>query len=97
MLDQVVRVKDNRELVLDQALKHEISRELWDQSDVLVKNMETIRVKWTTIFTAKTEHSCVLILTTFKTKFLFLRQEQAGVYLANVPLEFLSHIESINN
>ena len=60
MLDQVVRVKDNRELVLDQALKHEIRRELWDQSDVLVKNMETISVEWTTIFTAETEHTYLL-------------------------------------
>ena len=94
MLDQVGRVKDKRELVLDQALKHEIIRELWDQSDVLVKNMETISVEWTTIFTAKTKDSCVLILPTFKTKFLLLRQE--FTYLM-CPLEFLSHIDSINN
>ena len=75
LLDQVVKLEDNRELVQDQALKHKDSRELWDQSDVVVKNMETLSVEWTTIFIAKTEHSCFLILTTFKTKFLFLRQE----------------------
>ena len=45
MLDQVVRVKDNRELVLDQALKHEYRRELKYKSNELVKNMETISVE----------------------------------------------------
>ena len=44
MLDQVVKLEDNRELVQYQALKHKDSRELLYQSDVLVKNMETISV-----------------------------------------------------
>ena len=39
----VVKLEDNRELVQDQALKHEDSRELKYQSNVFVKNMETIR------------------------------------------------------
>ena len=45
MLDQVVKLEDNRELVKDQALKHEDSRDLRYQYDVLVKNMETISVE----------------------------------------------------
>ena len=45
----------------DQALKHEDSRELRYQSDVLVKNMDTLSVVSTTIFTAKTEHTYLLI------------------------------------
>ena len=57
MLDQVVKLEDNRELVQYQALKHKDSRELWYQSDVLVKNIETKNVDLTTIFTAMTEHS----------------------------------------
>ena len=57
LLDQFVKLEDNRELVQDQALKHEDSRELRNQSDVLVKNIETISVELTTIFTSKTEHS----------------------------------------
>ena len=65
MLDQVVMLEENRELVQDQALKHEGSRELIYQSDDLVKKMETI-------FTAKTEYSCLLTFTIFKTKFSFL-------------------------
>ena len=68
-------LEDNRELFQDQALKHEDSRELRYQSDVLVKNMDTLSVVWTTIFTAKTEHTYLLTYTTFMTKFLCLRQE----------------------
>ena len=59
----------------DQALKHEDSRELRYQSDVLVKNMDTLSVVWTTIFTAKTEHTYLLTLTIVMTEVLFLRQE----------------------
>ena len=44
MLKQVVMLEENRELVYDQALKHEDSRELRYQSDVLVKNMDTLSV-----------------------------------------------------
>ena len=62
-----------RGLVQDSALKHEDSRELRYQSDVLVRKMETIRVERTTILTKKTEDSCPLTLTIFTTKFLFLR------------------------
>ena len=61
-----------RGLVQDSALKHEDSRELRYQSD-LVRKMETISVERTTILTKKTEDSCPLTLTTFTTKFLFLR------------------------
>ena len=57
LLDQFVKLEDNRELVQDQALKHEDSRELRYQYD---KNMETISVELTTIFTAKTEHTYLL-------------------------------------
>ena len=39
-----MKVEDNRDLVQDQALKHEESRELRYQYDVLVKKMETISV-----------------------------------------------------
>ena len=41
MLDQVVKLEDNRELVQYQALKQKDSRELRYQSNMLVKNMET--------------------------------------------------------
>ena len=44
VLKQVVKLEDNRELVQNQALKH-VDRELIYQSDVLVKNMETISVE----------------------------------------------------
>ena len=44
MLYQVVKLEDNRDLVQDEASKHEDSRELRYQYDVLVKNMETISV-----------------------------------------------------
>ena len=60
LLDQVVMLEENRELVQDQALKNEDSRDLRYEYDVLVKNMETITVEWTTIFTAKTEHTYLL-------------------------------------
>ena len=60
MLIKVVMLEDNRELLQDQALKHEDSRELIYQSDVLVKNMDTLSVELTTIFTAKTEHTYLL-------------------------------------
>ena len=60
VLKQIVMLEDNSELVQDQALKHEESRELRYQSDVLVKNMETISVELTTFFTAKTEHTYLL-------------------------------------
>ena len=42
VLKKVVMLEDNRELFQDQALKHEDSRELIYQSDVLVKNMDTL-------------------------------------------------------
>ena len=45
MLKQVVELEDNRELVKDQALKHEDNRELIFQSNELVKNMKTISVE----------------------------------------------------
>ena len=45
LLKQVEKLEDNRELDQDQALKHEDNRELIFQSNVLVKNMETIRVE----------------------------------------------------
>ena len=45
MLKEVVKLEDNRELDQDQALKHENIRELIFQSNVLVKNMETISVE----------------------------------------------------
>ena len=45
MLKKVVMLEDNRELFQDQALKHVDSRELIYQSDVLVKNMETISIE----------------------------------------------------
>ena len=60
VLKQIVTLEDNSDLVQDQALKHEESRELRYQSDVLVKNMETISVELTTIFTAMTEHTYLL-------------------------------------
>ena len=53
VLDQVVMLEDNSEVFQDQALKHEDSRELIYQSDVLVKNMDTLSLEWTTIFTVK--------------------------------------------
>ena len=61
MLKEVVKLEDNRELDQDQAWKHEDSRKLRYQSDVLVKNMDTLSVVSTTIFTAKTEHTYLLI------------------------------------
>ena len=45
MLKKVVMLEDNGELFQDQALKHEDSRELIYQSDVLVKNMDTLSVE----------------------------------------------------
>ena len=45
MFDQVVKLEDHRELVQDQALKHEDSKELRYQTDDFVKNMETISVE----------------------------------------------------
>ena len=45
LLDQVVKLEDNRELVQDKALKDEDSRELRYQSIWLVKNVETKSVK----------------------------------------------------
>ena len=42
-IKQVVKLKENRELDQDQALKHEDRRELKYQSNLLVKNMETIK------------------------------------------------------
>ena len=45
VLKKVVMLEDNRELFQDQALKHEDSRELIYQSDVLVKNMDTLSVE----------------------------------------------------
>ena len=45
LLKQVEKLEDNRELDQDQALKHENNRELIFQSNVLVKNMETINVE----------------------------------------------------
>ena len=45
MLKKVVMLDDNRDLFQDQALKHEDSRELIYQSDVLVKNMDTLSVE----------------------------------------------------
>ena len=44
LLKQVEKLEDKRELDQDQALKHENNRELIFQSNVLVKNMETINV-----------------------------------------------------
>ena len=41
----MIKLEDNRELDLDQAWKHEDSRKLRYQSDVLVKNTETISVE----------------------------------------------------
>ena len=45
LIEQVVKLEDNRELVQDQALKHEDRSVLKYQSNVLVKNMETISVE----------------------------------------------------
>ena len=45
LLDQVVKLEDNRKLVQDKALKDEDSRELRYQSIWLVKNVETKSVK----------------------------------------------------
>ena len=45
LLKQVEKLEDNRELDQDQAWKHEDSRKLRYQSDVLVKNTETISVE----------------------------------------------------
>ena len=44
VLYQVVKLEDNRDLVQDEASKHEDSRDPRYQYDVLVKNMETISV-----------------------------------------------------
>ena len=43
VIKQVVKLKENRELDQDQALKHEDRRELKYQSNLLVKDMETIK------------------------------------------------------
>ena len=48
VLKQVVELEDNREIVKDQALKHKDNRDQIFQSNMLVKNMETISVEWTT-------------------------------------------------
>ena len=45
LIEQVVKLEDNREFVQDQALKHEDRSVLKYQSNVLVKNMETISVE----------------------------------------------------
>ena len=45
LIEQVVKLEDNRELVQDQAMKHEDRSVLKYQSNVLVKNMETISVE----------------------------------------------------
>ena len=45
LIEQVVKLEDNRELVQDQVLKHEDRSVLIYQSDVLVKNMETISIE----------------------------------------------------
>ena len=45
LIKQVEKLEDNSELDQDQALKHENNRELIFQSNVLVKNMETINVE----------------------------------------------------
>ena len=83
MLDQFVKLEDNRELVQDQALKHEDSRELRYQYD---KNMETISVDWTTIFTANTDHSLLRFnIDNLHDKILV---PESGIYLANVPPKF---------
>ena len=42
VIKQVVKLEENREFDQEQALKHEDSRELKYQSNLLVKNMETI-------------------------------------------------------
>ena len=43
--DHVLKLKDNSELVQDQAVKHEKRKELRYQYDVLVRNMETLSVE----------------------------------------------------
>ena len=43
VIKQVVKLEENRELDQDQALKHEDRRELKYQSNLLVKDMETIK------------------------------------------------------
>ena len=43
VIKQVVKLEENRELDHDQALKHEDRRELKYQSNLLVKDMETIK------------------------------------------------------
>ena len=45
LLKQVENLEDNRELNQDQAYKHEENKELIFQSNVFVKNMETISVE----------------------------------------------------
>ena len=45
LLKKVVMLEDNRELFQDQALKQEDNRELIYQSDVLVKNMDTLSLE----------------------------------------------------
>ena len=42
VIKQVIKLEENRELDQDQALKHEDRRELKYQSNLLVKDMETI-------------------------------------------------------
>ena len=43
VIKHVVKLEENRELDQDQALKHEDRRELKYQSNLLVKDMETIK------------------------------------------------------
>ena len=45
VLKQVVKLEDNRELVQGHDIQHENSRELRYQSDLFVKNMETINTE----------------------------------------------------
>ena len=45
VLKKIVKLEDNRELVQDQDMQHENSRELRYQSDLMVKNMEIISVE----------------------------------------------------
>ena len=53
---------------------------------MLVKNMETISVDWTTIFTPKTDHSLLRFnMDNLHDKILV---PESGIYLANVPPKF---------
>ena len=42
VLKKIVKLEDNRELVQDQDMQHENSRELRYQSDLMVKNMSLL-------------------------------------------------------